>query len=122
MARLLEDRRILVVEDEFLAALDMAEAVERHGGRVVGPVGRLGQAMELARSEALDAAILDVRLDGETSFPLADLLAERGVPMLFATGYDHAHLPERFDAARRIAKPVSDAALEGALRALFRSA
>lgn len=119
MTSLLEGRRILVVEDEYLAALDMADMVERQGGTVVGPVGRLDPAILLALAERLDGAVLDVRLGRETSLPLAELLSDRGVPLIFATGYDSSQLPNRFAGTPRLAKPLADGALERALKQVF---
>lgn len=117
MARLLEGRRVLVLEDEFLAALDMADCVEARGGEVVGPVGQLDQALELVRSEPLDVAILDVRLNELDSFPVADALAARQVPFVFATGYDRPLLPARFRDFPVVGKPVDGVALDKALAA-----
>jgi DNA-binding response OmpR family regulator len=109
MADDLSGLRILVVEDDFLIAMDIKEAIERVGGQVVGPIGRLEQAQDLARREEFDAAILDVKLDGEVTFPLAEELLMRGVPIALATGYDLASLPEKFQGVPHLRKPFRDA-------------
>jgi CheY-like chemotaxis protein len=115
MADLLRGRRILVLEDEFLAALDMKEMLEERGGTVVGPVGRLDQALALAQSERLDLALLDVSLDGDTSFAVADALIAQGVPVIFATGYDWVTLPDRFATSPKLSKPYGPARVEKTL-------
>ncbi|WP_420136270.1 response regulator [Sphingomonas sp.] len=79
--------RVLIVEDEMTIALLLEEMVEDLGHEVAGLAMRLPQAMELAQSRPLDLAILDVNLDGHMSYPVADLLKDRGVPYVFATGY-----------------------------------
>jgi CheY-like chemotaxis protein len=108
MSKLLEGLRILVVEDELLTALDLARMIEECGGEVVGPVGRLEQAQELARREQIDAAILDVQLDGQTSLALAEELLSRDLPVLLTTGYESDMLPDRLSETARLNKPYSD--------------
>jgi CheY-like chemotaxis protein len=108
MADDLSGLRILVVEDDFLIARDIKEAIERLGGRVVGPIGRLEQAQDLARRTVFDAAILDVKLDGDVTFPLAEELLMRGVPIVLATGYDLVSLPEKFQGVPHLRKPFDD--------------
>jgi len=108
MADDLSGLRILVVEDDFLIAMDIKEAIERLGGHVVGPIGRLEQAQALARREVFDAAILDVKLDGDVTFSLAEELLMRGVPIALATGYDLASLPEKFRHVPHLRKPFHD--------------
>jgi CheY-like chemotaxis protein len=119
MVELLDGRRILVVEDELVMALDLSDMVEKLGGAVVGPVGRLAQGVALAESEELAGAILDINLGGEKSFALADRLSARNVPIIFATGYDVTMLPERFADVPRLAKPFSALAVERAFRKIF---
>jgi CheY-like chemotaxis protein len=109
---MLEGWRILVVEDEFLSAMDLASMIEDLGGTVVGPVGRLGQAWRLAEEESIDAAILDVKLDGETSTELAEELIRRNIPIALATGYESDMLPPRLAATPRLAKPYPGSTLQ----------
>ena len=94
-AHRLADRRVLVAEDEALIAMEIEAVLLDAGTEVVGPAGYLEYALELAEEDAVDVALLDVDLGGEDVFPLADRLAERGVPFAFHTG--HA---ERADLAR----------------------
>ena len=79
--------RILVVEDEYLIAMDVKHWLTVAGAIVVGPVPNLGKAFDLIADGDLTAAVLDVNLgDGETVYPVAAVLRDRGVPYLFATG------------------------------------
>ena len=120
MADDLSGLRVLVVEDDFLIAMDIKGAIERLGGHVVGPIGRLEQAQDLARREVFDAAILDVKLDGEVTFPLAEELLTRGVPIALATGYDVASLPENFQGVPLLRKPFHDTDVRRLARMFFR--
>lgn len=85
-------RSILVVEDEALIAMLLCDMLAELDCRVVGPLGRLEQAIEATRREEFDAAILDVNLNGEVVYPVAETLRDRGIPFAFATGYDGGDL------------------------------
>lgn len=119
MTASLKGLTILLVEDDFLAALDLTRLVEERAGRVAGPVGRLEQAQRLARSERLDGAILDVQLNGADSLPLADELIARDIPVILVTGYDVATLPGRFAKTPRLPKPFSEASFDQLAADLF---
>lgn len=116
-------KRILVVEDEALVALDICDALERSGYDVEGPASRLEAALELARSAPLDAAVLDANLAGEPAFPVADELARRGVPFLFASGYsDLKNFPAAHQSVTRIEKPFDRTQLVQAVGRLLSEA
>jgi two-component SAPR family response regulator len=115
----LDGLTIMVVEDDFLAALDLSRLVEQRAGKVVGPVGRLEQAERLARSERLDGAMLDVRLNGADSLALADDLIAKEIPVILVTGYDVASLPPRFAETPRLPKPFSESAFDRLAADLF---
>ena len=84
----LAGRRVLLVEDEALIAMNVADMLDTLGCTVVGPASRVGEAVTAIDTNGdIDAAVLDVNLDGEPSFRVADALVERGIPFLFATGY-----------------------------------
>lgn len=102
----LAGRRVLLVEDEYFIADELARALQAAGAAVLGPVPSVEAALGLLEREATDAAVLDVNLGGDIAVPVADALAARGVPFLFTTGYDEAVLPERHAAVRRLEKPV----------------
>ncbi len=106
MALPLVGRRILVVEDEYMIADDLARELAQMGVEVVGPAGSLPQATaQAAQVERLDAAVLDVNLRETLAFPLIDQLLNRGVKVLICTGYDEAMIPERYRALPRCEKP-----------------
>jgi two-component system, chemotaxis family, sensor kinase Cph1 len=111
-------RRILVVEDSMLTALDLATILRKRGYEIVGPVGRLSEAMSLAQTETLDGAILDINLGDDDSFGVADTLEFRGIPFVFLSGYEASHiLPRRFGHKVVVAKPFSETDLDTALTA-----
>ena len=89
----LAGRRVLVVEDEVLVAMLLETALEDENCTIVGPCGTVSEALEAARDEALDVALLDINLGGELVFPVAEVLAERGVPFLLLSGYGDVALP-----------------------------
>src|SRR3954452_13708464 len=82
--------RVLVVEDEAMIAMLVEDMVLDFGSEVVGPAARMDEAIRLARHAELDAAILDINVGGTVVFPVADVLRERGIPFIFATGYGAA--------------------------------
>jgi CheY-like chemotaxis protein len=103
----LQGRRVLVVEDEYLIALDVRDALMNAGAEVLGPVPSVHDATALLEREThIDAAVLDVNLRGDKSFSVADILEQRRIPIVFATGYDPEILPDRFRGAARLEKPV----------------
>lgn len=110
--------RVLVVEDEPVVAMCLEDILDALGCVPVGPAARLSEGLELARSAALDAAILDINLGGERSMPIAEALRLRGIPFAFATGYGAA--PEGFaDQAPLIEKPYGERDVQWALRQLL---
>jgi CheY-like chemotaxis protein len=113
---------ILVLEDELLSAMDLAEMVQALGATVIGPVGTLREAEQLATDVALHGAILDVKLNGNTSLSLAEQLLNRGIPVILATGYTSNMLPERFAHTPRLSKPYSPAAVSKITAEHFRPA
>lgn len=111
-------RRVLVAEDEYLIAREIAAALRRAGAAVVGPVPTLDAAMDAVSGsgEALDAALLDINLRGDLVYPVADALVQRGVPVVFATGYDAGTIPDRYAGIRRCDKPAEAGTVIRALR------
>jgi DNA-binding response OmpR family regulator len=97
--------RVLVVEDEIMVAIYVEDLLTELGFEVVGIATGLRQALPLARSGNFDFAVLDINLAGEMSFPIADILRERGIPFLFASGYGSKGLTEDYRSATRIQKP-----------------
>jgi CheY-like chemotaxis protein len=114
----LRGRSVLVVEDQFLIAEEMRRAVEHLGGRVVGPVPSVEEAMKLVRRLQPDVGLLDVDLHGQEIYPVADALIEAGSPVIFTTGFDRAAMPAAYQHAPHLDKPVTPHALAAALAAL----
>lgn len=114
----LSGRTVLLVEDDYLIADQMRRTLSRCGAEILGPVATVEKALALvAASPEIDAAVLDVNLCDQMVFPVADALAERDVPFVFATGYDRTIIPPRFVQVRRCEKPVEMALLARILSA-----
>ena len=107
--------RVLIVEDEPLIAMDLEFRLSELGYFVAGRASNLDSGIAMARELAIDIAVLDVNLASRDSGPVADVLQERGVPVIFASGYTNAGLPQRHQHCLRIAKPYETAALRSAL-------
>jgi CheY-like chemotaxis protein len=90
-------KRVLVVEDEVIVAMQLEDLLSDMGCDVVGPACRIEDALVLAEAEPVDVAVLDVNLNGRSVCPVAEALHRRGVPVVYATGYGRAgctDLPE----------------------------
>lgn len=113
-------RRLLLVEDEYVLASYLAQALEEQGAEVIGPAASVSDALVLIETtDGIDAAILDVNLRGETSYPIADALASRDVPFVFASGYERRLLPERYHDVRMCTKPFDPRSVTHALLGLW---
>jgi CheY-like chemotaxis protein len=122
-AMALDGLRILVVEDNFLAAEVIRDALECNGCTVVGPVGRVADGLRLAESESLDAAVLDINLNGDRCFAIAEALRQRHVPFIFLTGYDDSTpIPPQLKETRWLGKPIAEDQLLVALGDLIADA
>jgi CheY-like chemotaxis protein len=120
LVRHLPAGRILVVEDEPAIALCLHDIVQGLGCTVIGPVAQLATAMELARNEAIDAALLDISLgNGEFSYPVARALEARGIPFAFVTAYAPAALDETFCGYAVVNKPFRLAQIRTGVRRLL---
>jgi PAS domain S-box-containing protein len=110
---------VMIVEDEMLVALDLQESVKALGYEVVGPYGHLAEAIEGAETQVVDFAILDLNLNGEMTYDLAEQLEKRGIPIVFTTGYESDAITSRFHNCRVLNKPVIKDVLEGLLKEHF---
>lgn len=86
------------------------------GVKIVGPAATLSEAIALARNEELDAAILDLNVGGELTYPVADILRERGISFIFSTGYTRRLLPMRFRDVPTLHKPYDQHSFARAMR------
>lgn len=112
--------RIFVVEDEMLLALMIEDMLSDLGHRVVALATRLEPAVTLARTVDVDVAVLDINLAGAQSFPIADVLKERGIPFVFATGYGSLGLNEAHADAHTLKKPFEAKDLSAAIGEVLR--
>jgi DNA-binding response OmpR family regulator len=108
--------RVLLVEDDAMICLLLEDMLLEFGCEVIGPACDITRAADLARRHVgIDVAILDVNLAGQVVFPVAEILAERGVPFLFATGMGADGLPPNWQGHQTVQKPMSVAQLAAAL-------
>jgi CheY-like chemotaxis protein len=117
---MLEDLKVLIVEDEFLVAALLEDTLSGFGCRVIGPASTVEEGLELIRTERIEAAVLDVNIDGEPVFPVADALVAKGVPFIFATGYGRAGVAERHGERNILEKPYESRSLRHALESAVR--
>lgn len=112
----LKGRRVLIVEDETLVAMELEVLLAEHGCAVVGPVPTVARALALLDRERPDAAILDLNLNGQKATPVAAALTALGVPFVLATGYGEAQsLQPELEQAPRVDKPVNHGELVSTL-------
>lgn len=110
--------RVLLVEDEYFLAQELLEVFQSRGAEVVGPVPSVDEALDLiTATPRLDGAVLDINLQGEMVYTVADALEARGVPFVFATGYDQEAIPKRYAQAQFFGKPLVAAQVAEALLA-----
>jgi two-component SAPR family response regulator len=103
---------VMIVEDEALVALSLQDFLCELGYSVVGPFGRVKEALTELDRRSIDAAILDVNLAGEFVYPLAELLRKRKIPFVFATGYSAESIDQRFAEISVLQKPIDRQTLE----------
>lgn len=112
--------RVLVVEDSMITAMDIERILETAGHSVIGPTGRVAEALSLLQSEAVDLALLDINLGQETSFRIAERLDDLRIPFLFLSGYaPEKVVPDRFADRPFLGKPFSDQGLAEIMRSTF---
>src|ERR1700690_4153658 len=104
--------RVLVIEDEYLIRMLLEDMLADLGYEVPAAAGTIAEARTLAGDGDFNCAILDVNLDGEEIFPVADILAKRKLPFVFVTGYGEQILPERFRGPPPLQKPFPSAQLK----------
>jgi DNA-binding NtrC family response regulator len=107
MSSSLSGCRVLVVEDEVMVSWALEDMLAGLGCEVVGPAARVNQGLELVAAGRIDAAVLDVNLNGQKSYPIADALTARGVPFTFSTGYNKDSLPEAYRDFPMLQKPYN---------------
>lgn len=104
----------------MLIAMMIEQALTKFGCEIVGPVSKLAKALQMAREETFDAAILDVNIRGGRVYPVAEVLNARGVPFLLASGYGDWALPEALRNQPRLTKPFTTDDVERGIRGICR--
>ena len=115
----LQNRRILVVEDEAMIALDLEATLTSAGASVIGPLAQVADAIEALQDEDPDAALLDVNVGGQRVYPVVAILQARGIPFVFLTGYAEQMLPESLRDQRICRKPCHPQRVVQALQAVL---
>lgn len=110
--------RVLIVEDEYLIAVDAKATLEQAGCEIIGVVGTVTKALNVLAPGACDAVLLDANLGGESAEPVAAALQQRGIPFLVVTGYDANRRPSALAGAPFLSKPCKPADLVKAVLAL----
>lgn len=111
----LEGARVLVVEDEFIVAALLEDALQAFGCHVVGPASRVADALDILERETIDAAVLDVNIAGEMVFPVADVLRDRAIPFVFSTAYGLSGVVDEHRSHEVLQKPFELRSLRRAL-------
>ena len=115
-------KRVLIVEDEFAVALMIEDFLADFGCLTIGPCSTVSKAMEAVRTQSFDLAVLDVNLNGERIYPVADALACRGIPFLFVSGYGDGAILPGHDDWKVCAKPFKGNDLAAMLAAVLHAA
>lgn len=108
-------KRVLVVEDELMIRMLLQDMLADLGHILAGEAGRIDEAVALARQGEFDVAILDVNLNGQPISPVVEVLLERRLPFVFATGYGARGVPERYRTTPTLQKPFQADALAKAI-------
>jgi DNA-binding response OmpR family regulator len=113
-------RRVLVIEDEYFLADDIARALSSLGAEIIGPVAEIEEAQRIVNAgTAIDGAVLDLNIRSEMAFPLARTLRANQVPFLFTTGYDKNSIQAEFQDVQLWEKPLDVPGMALALTALM---
>ena len=115
----LSGKRVLVVEDEIMVSWLLEDMLANLGCVVIGPAVRVDQALAIIESEPLDAAVVDLNLNGQFSYPVADALAALGVPFVFSSGYSQDRLLEKYRSFPILQKPFHRSELAEVLAKLL---
>lgn len=111
--------RILVVEDEYLIRMLLEDMLADLGYEVAAAAGTIAEASDLATTADFHCAILDVNLAGQQIFPVADILARRGLPFVFVTGYGEGSLADPYRDRPTLQKPFQAEQLKSTLAGLL---
>lgn len=110
--------RVLIVEDSPVIAVDAEQRLQDAGWFVVGPAYDMNQAMDLAKREQIDAAMVDINIRGEKSFAVMQVLSDRNIPFFITSGYADWSMPEEWRNCPRLQKPYPLGSLVKAIEQL----
>jgi CheY-like chemotaxis protein len=113
--RELSNRKVLVVEDEMMIAMLIEDMLDEFGCKLVGPATSVPRALDLIGKEQVEIAVLDLNLDGQDTYAIADALQQKNVPFIFATGYGSTGLRQEYGNRPVLQKPFQAKDLENAL-------
>jgi CheY-like chemotaxis protein len=111
--------RVLVVEDEMMVSMLLEDMLSDIGCTPIGPATRIEPALKLIEQGGFDTVVLDVNLNGEDTYPLADALIARAIPFVFASGYGAGGLPGKYRSIPSLQKPFRQSDLEQILAAVL---
>ena len=104
-------KRILIVEDDYFIASDLASGFAAAGFVIEGPVPSLAKALVIVEHADINGALLDINLDGEKVWEVADALLSRDIPVVFVTGYERESIPDKYADVPLCLKPVEGSAV-----------
>lgn len=107
--------KVLLVEDEFIISMLTEEMLNELGFEVSMSAATLEQGLECAGNGVFDLAVLDVNLNGQMSYPIADILAKRSIPFIFASGYGAQGIDARYTHTLKLQKPFTLAGLKNVI-------
>ncbi len=113
--RELSNRKVLVVEDEMMIAMLIEDMLDEPGCTLVGPATNVPRALDLIDKEQVEVAVLDLNLDGQDTYAIADALQRKNLPFIFATGYGSAGLRKEYGNRPVLQKPFQISELDTAL-------
>ncbi|HXX51762.1 MAG TPA: response regulator [Xanthobacteraceae bacterium] len=113
--KIVAGKRVFVVEDESMIRMLLEGMLTDLGHTVAAEAGGIDEAVALAKKETFDVAVLDVNLNGHPVTPVVEILVERGVPFIFASGYGQRGVPEAYRAIPTLQKPFQADALARAI-------
>jgi CheY-like chemotaxis protein len=113
--RELSNRKVLVVEDEMMIAMLIEDMLDEFGCKLVGPATSVPRALDIIGKEQVEIAVLDLNLDGQDTYAIADALQLKNVPFIFATGYGSTGLRQEYGNRPLLQKPFQARDLESAL-------
>ncbi len=114
-------KRVLVVEDEMMIRMLLEGMLEDLGHTIAGQAGTIDEALELAKKCEFDVALLDVNVNGKAITPVAEILSERGLPFVFASGYGQGGVPDAYKTRPALQKPFQIESLAKMIDTALRS-